>query len=683
MRRKLLQIAAILAALMLAGAGALPAQGEGETGDAASALTDSLAAIVIANAEASGDSLTAAAVDSLVGAILAAQAAQAEQPAIPTTSAGLHPVFRSETRALDKRVDITNEMTLSVAYPSTWVVGGDIHFNRSLPRELTREGIDTGFSLNTSRQLLPKVPLRLNAMRSFREDEQNKGESNYRRDVNELAQVGVNLSAARQLKGWLAANANTAAGASEQTVRNNQNLNRSSSNVTRTLGGHVDLLPVEGLKIVTGFSGSSVGTSAELNKISSDIETRNDSLQLKLSYRPAAMLSLGFEGGRLEKVNESLDFERNQYGLVEDSTKIVIDETRELAVGTRFNFSFKPLSRLELSGNASLQNDEKRVKLTANKDKDGEKAAFQLGGKLRPWSGADTDFSYKSSESKSVDFSSDKRSLSKELLASASQALGKTFKVTGEVNFRLDQEIYADGKQDRDKLVSRYTLIVNGLPAEWLSASSSLQWFATQDLLIPSSNSVGSKDKNILSWKADLNYTFREKYKVSQRYEVSATEEDFYFTPDKNALSEEYVLVTSSTIPLAWRIALDFEHEFRLREVGSYLPDPTVPGNPKTFFKDSRTKTEHLRLGMSYRYREYLTIACRQELSRDVDFDYDSEEYRLSPSGTLDFSMRFTQAIGAGGSLDATLHHRSKFGSFVRESQRSLWLPTLSIGYTF
>jgi hypothetical protein len=113
------------------------------------------------------------------------------------------------------------------------------------------------------------------------------------------------------------------------------------------------------------------------------------------------------------------------------------------------------------------------------------------------------------------------------------------------------------------------------------------------------------------------------------------------------------------------------------------LPDPQAPQEPKTFYRDSRTKTEVLRLGVSYGFREYLRLTCEEEIGRDVDFDYRERQEKISTYGTLNFGVSFSQKFARGGNIEAKLAHRAKFGSFVRESQRSLWLPTLTIGYTF
>jgi len=667
---------AALAALLALAALASPRRAPAQTGEV---VADSLRAAILAAAAAAGDTLTTAQVDS----ILAANAGQPSGGAPPALLLGLRPSFKSDTRALDSRIDVTNELRISTGFPSTWTVGGRVFYDRTLPRELSREGLRTGFALDTGRRLLGAIPLSLSAERSYQLDEQNKAQSTYRRDVSELDRVGVTASGGRRLRSWLAANLSTAAGASTATSRNNQSLDRASEDVNQRLAGHLDLTPGAGLAITAGYSGVGVLSAAELNRIQDDIRSSQDSLQLRIDYKPNPRVKLGIVGGRLEKLTESLDFERNEYNLVEDSTRVIIDETRETGMGGRVALDLTPWERLSFSGSFRAQRDERRVKIGENKDKDGEQSELQFQTRVKPWRGLSTDVGYKKSENSSADFTADKRQLNQEFSVKGTQELSKGFKLTGEAFFLLTQELYVDGKQDRDKAQTRLSAIVSGQAAPWLTASSTLQWFQNQDVLIPSSNSVASKDKNSLSWKGDLDYTFRSRYKVSQRCEVSVTEEDFYFTKDKNSLSRDYLLLTSSLIPIAGKLSLDFEHEFRKRESGSYLPDPDDPRSPKIFYRDSRTKTELLRLGMSYSVRDYLKIVCEEEIGRDVDFDYRGLLQKISTYGTLNFGLSFSQKFASGGTIDAKLAHRARFGSFVRENQRSLWLPTLSIGYTF
>ncbi len=683
----------LLAGLLATGAGPVRAQSAGEE------APDSLALAIMETFAAQGDTLTLAQADSILALADSTQAGaddpDADSPDIPTESLGIHPSFRSETRTIDTRVDITNSLTMNVAYPSTWVVGGEIHFNRSLPRELTRESVDTGFSLNTGRRLRGQFPLNLNASRSFTEDEQNKGMNNYRNDINEVDRLNFSISGGKRLQPWLSVNASTGAGAGQLKNISNQGVDRATHDLNRTLATHLDLEPLTGLKLVLGYSGSGVDADARMSfqtmvdtvltftEISGNIQTRQDSLQLRLDYDRGTTFKFRFTGGQMDRKAETLDFKRNQYGLVDDSTKVEIDEILEMAVGAKVDLEFRPASFVELKSSYSTGTEEKRVKIADSRDREADKTAVQMQLKLMPWHGLVTDFSYKGNENHTVDYSADKVQSAKEFFVKGVQKLNESFKLSGEAYFRLAQFVYSDGSLDRDQAQNRFTGTVAGVPTPWLKASSTVGWFETRDLQIPAAKSISSKDKNTLSWEGDLDFTFFEDYVVTQRYSVSVTEEDFFFTKDKNALNTEYTLITHSKVPLGGRLNLDFEHEFRMRETGRYLPDPLTPGNPKTFFQDSRTKVEKLRLGMSYGYRSYLNVAVRPELGRDVKYNFGSKTSTLSPYGTLEFAIKFTQALGVSGMLDLNLLHRSKFGNFVRESQRSLWLPTLTVSYTF
>ena len=654
--------------------------GDGDSAGDVAAQPDSIATAIWEAAAARGDTLSWAQVDSIIAA---ASGDEDDQPAIPTASLGLHPVFSSDAKAVDTRIEVNNDMRISAGFPSTWTVDGRIYYDRTLPREFTKEGVDKGFTLSTGKRLLGAVPIRLSADRSYKLDEQNKGESNYRRDVTEQQSVGVTASGEHELTGWLTANMLTSARLANTQAQNNQSLDRSSEDLSRQLAGHLDLAPAKGLSITAGYSGLGIGSSASLNDISMNVGTSQDSLQLRAEYAPSAAVNVKASGGRMERRAESLDFKRNQYGVVDPDSIPVFDVTRDTDVVAKVSVQLKPSDRLSFTGSAGASRDERRVRLEDNKNKAGDSSDFSLYTAFKLWKGFSADASYKQGESHSVDFAADKRQLKREFLTEASQALTKTFVLSGEAYLLLTQDEYADGKQDRDKAQTRVSGTVAGDMTPWMGASTTVQYFQNQDVRIPSTNSIASKDRNSLSWRADLDYTFRNKYKVTQRCEVSVTEEDFYFTQDKNALTRDYLLLTSTTLPVSGRIQVKFEHEFRKRETGSYLPDPDVAGHPKTFFKDSRTKTELLRLALGYSFWEYLSLSCDEEVGRDVDFDYRNAEQQVSIYGTLNFSMRFKYALGPSGKVEANLAHRARFGSFVRESQRSLWLPTLSIGYTF
>ncbi len=687
MKRAMIRgIPTLIIVLLCAGlqaTGAAPARAQG----AAEAPADSsMLAAVMAAAAAQGDTLTAAQADSMMAA--AEQEVQEEEsagetPDIPTESLGLRPSFTSDTKTTDTRVELTNKLQLNLAYPSTWTVGGDIHFNRIFPRELSRESEDKGFTLNTGRQVLGKFPLRLDASRSYKKDEQNAGLSSYHRDVKEIDRLNFSISGGKRLTSWLSTNGSTGAGLGKLSNLSNKGVDRENQDLNHNLATHLDLEPIQGFKLVLGYSGQDIDTNASFNTISGRIQTNQDSLRLSVKYDRGDAFSLSFTSGQLDRSSETLDFERNQYGQVPDSTAVVIDNIIEQNLGSSAALEFSPGPFLEFTSSFSTSTEEKRLKIAQSRDRDIEKTNLQMQLRLKPWKGFDAHFSFKDNETHTVDFSADKVQNVSEFFLTGEQALNETFTLSGEAYYRLSQFVYSDGALDRDQAQNRYTGTVAGVPTPWLKASSTVGWIEEQDLQIPAAKSISSKDKNTLSWEGDLDFIFFKDYVVSQRYSVSVAEEDYFFTKDKNALNTEYILITSSEVPLGGRLSMDFEHEFRMRETGRYLPDPTAPGNPKTFFQDSRTKVEKLKLGMSYGYRSYLSVAVRPELGRDVKFSFSTKDTTVSPYGALEFAIKFTQSLAGKGNINLNLLHRSKFGSFVRENQRSLWLPTLNVSYTF
>jgi len=641
------------------------------------------------------DSLGAAAQDSLPGGVPAdSTGAEGDEPAIPQESLGVHPSFESKAKVHDTRVDLTNDMRLSIAYPNTWIVGGSIHYNRQLPRQIKQEKLNTGFKLNTSKRVIGSVPISLLADRSYSLQEQNKGENNYRRDETEKSGVSMSASGAKEFLPWLAGNLRSSVGVNQSVTKNNQGLSRESSDAPRTLAGHLDFDPVDKFKIVTGYVGSARSGPQQLMDTTDDVETTSDSLQVRVSYKPGSRFSIDLSGGQLENSSERLDFLRDQYNLivtVGDEDSIVVKElTEERKWGGRLDLNFTPWDRFSLKGSVTSQQDEKRVSNSqgrlSNKDRDGDKLNWNLSLLIKPWTGQQLDLSYKTSDNRAVDFAADLKSVKRELLVQTKQTLHDGFSLSGEAFFLLNQDFYADpikNPQDRDQAQTRLSLSLFGVPLSWIKTDNMLQWYESRDILIQSSRSVGSKDRRTLSWRSNLDYNFFRRFKVTQRYEVNVTEEDFIFTQDKNALDREFVLVTASNIPLYGKVLLNFQHEFRKQELGSFLPDPDVAGNPKTFFRESRLKREFLRLGLSYRYREYLLLSCDEELGREVDFSYLDETQTASSFGTLSFSVKCNKKIGDAGNLDFTLLHQARFGKFVRENQRHLWLPSLSMGYTF
>ena len=605
---------------------------------------------------------------------------------IPTSSNGVHPQFKSSTAAGDQRINLNNSMNVNIAYPNTWTVGGDIRYDRTIPRENQQETLNTGYNLNMGKQLIEGVPLRMTASEKYNRSEQNAGTSNYRRDETNDSQMLISTSGGKDLTDWLGANLSTSVSISKVESKNNQGLDRTASNGMRQFASHVDFKPVSGLKVTTGLSGTVSSGTSELVGIRDNVETSNDSLQLKVDYRVGQKLTISLSGGRKSSDAQRLDFLRDQYNIVDPDSIPVKEGTLDNDYGGDLSVSFKPSRKIDFKFGASGSVSERRVTNSTSKDKDGDSQSMDMSLRLIPWSKQSLNFSYKRSAGRTKDFTADREQEKRELFITSDQGLGDTFKFGGEAFFLISQDFYADPQlnpQDRDQLQTRLAMSVDGKVTRWLSASNSLRWTENRDVLVQSERSIGSKDRRILAWATKVDYNFFKRFKLDQSYEVAVTEEDFIFTRDKNVLDRKYVLITKATVPIYKTIRMDFGHEFRKEERGGYLPDPSVAGHPKTFFKEDREKKEYLRLGISYGYREYLNISIREELGRTVEFDYETEEQTFSSFGTLDFSMRFNKRLNEQGNLGFTLDHKARFGKFVRENQRKLWLPTLSIDYNF
>ncbi|MBN2169856.1 MAG: hypothetical protein JW819_00885 [Candidatus Krumholzibacteriota bacterium] len=674
------RIACLLAALLLAGLlPAAPRAGEPDPVDGADSTDVDFPDLAFAT-DADADSAAAAA-----AADTSATGDQAFQ--FPTTSTGVRPTFRNQTRALDTRVDVSNEASVSIAFPNTWTLGAKVTYDRQIPRELKREAWEKSLQITTSKLLMGKVPLSLAANR--REDirEQNRGEATYRRDESETSNLSMTSRGGYRFNDWLSGNMSANVGATSTASRSNKGVNRDATNTNRRLAAHLDLDPGGNLKITTGYAGTADRGTGQLLTVTDDVMSTSDSLQVRASWNWNRKLDLTVQGGRLEQVSERLDFKRDNFNMVLFDSIPFKEETRERKVGGNLDLGFTPWESVDLSASFSYQEDEKRVPSALNKDRDSQEQRVDLSARLKPWRGQSLSLSYKEGVTESDDVTAPgRRQIKQELSCQTSQELGGTLEFRGDAYFLLNQDFYADkarNPQDRDQAQTRLSATVEGRPASWIKAINTIQWYETRDLLIQPRRSAGSKDRNTLSWRTKLSYEFLKRYTVNQSYEISVTEEDFFFTKDKNALNREYVLITSSSVPLRGRVALDFKHEFRLREQGAYLPDPMEPGSPKTFFKESRQKKEILTLGLSYSFREYLRISCEDELGREVNYDYADGSEDLSSFGTLRFTVRFNRNLGKTGRLAFDLVHQARFGRFVRENQRSLWLPTLSIEYTF
>jgi hypothetical protein len=610
--------------------------------------------------------------------------APGEQP-IPQRSLGIHPKFKSDTRSSDLRMDISNSLDLSVSYPNTWNITGQLFYDRGLPRELKRETTEKGLSVSSSKRMIGLIPLSLSARRNRKLQEQNKGESTYRLDEWDTSSLSAQTSAGWKVNDWLGFNGNLSASANQSNSQNNRGLKRNTSDGLRNYVARVDITPHESMKLSTGYSGSRGLGSGELLDLRDQLETRRDSLNLRSTIKRGTALTLKFSGGTLESSSERLDFQRDQFNVVLPDSIPIKERTLNKDWGGNIDLDWKPAGFLDVALGFSYREGQRRVTGNEEQDKDKQSEDYNIRVGLRPWKSQVIDISYKDGESFTGQYTSDKTSRLREAQFSSKQEFSKTLKLTLDAYFFLSQDFYANSNknpQDRDQLKNRFTVKVKGKPFSWLTAENSLAYFLNRDIMIRSSKSISNKDKTTLTWNSKLDYTFYTRFKITQNMEVKVSKDDFVFTEEQNVLDRESTLITTSSVPLYGSIRLDLGHEFKLRQLGSFLPDPP-PDGPETFFLSKRVKKENFRIGISKTFLKYLKFSIKETLGREVTYYYSDGDEEKVPFGSLDTGLAYNREFGRAGTLRIDLQHQAKFGKFVREKQRSIWIPTLSIEYNF
>ncbi len=608
------------------------------------------------------------------------------QPEFPPGSLGVHPKFKHDTRSTDRRMDIGNSLDFSVSYPTTWNLSGQIFYDRGLPRELKRETTEKGLSISTSKRLARRFPLSLSARRNRKLQEQNIGEENYRRDEWDSSSLAAQTSGGWDITDWLGVNGNVNASANQSNTENNKGLRKATADGSRDFAARMDLKPLEALSFTTGYSGARGTGTGELLDLRDQLETRRDSINVRTEVKQGTSVTLSFAGGLLESTSERLDFKRDDINVVLPDSIPIKERTLNRDWGGNIDFSWTPAAFMDLSMGFSYKEGEKRVSNNESQDKDDISENFDLRLGLRPWKDQSISVHLKNAESYSGQYTSDKTTRTREAQFSSNQSFSRTLKLSLDAYFFLTQDFYSNpskNPQDRDQLKERYTVTVSGAPFHWLTAENSVAYFLNRDIMIRESKSISNKDGTTLTWNSRLDYNFFDEFSVSQNMEVKVSKDDFVFTEEQNALTRESTLLTSASLPLHGSIRLDIGHEFKLRQLGSFLPDPDVAGNPETFFLSRRVKKEDFRLGFSATLLKYLKFSIKEGLGREVTYYYTDGSEETVPYGSLDTGLVYNRDFLGDGKLTINLQHQAKFGKFVRENQRSLWIPTLSIEYNF
>ncbi|MCP4547577.1 MAG: hypothetical protein GY835_14050 [bacterium] len=604
---------------------------------------------------------------------------------IPLSSSGVHPSFSTASTSQDRFFNRKDMLSLSVAWPNSWIVGASISYDETTPRDYGREMVKSSTSLNTSMKLWGIFPTNLSVGNSYT-DMKSTSVTSTKTNYTETSNVNMAIRGAKDLSGWLSVNGSANLGANTKDYNNSDGVTNQNEGGVRNLVGHLNLDLKENLKVVTGYRSDVILGKGELLGVSSDLESRIDSMRLEVNYNLGAKLAVSMSGGQQSQVIETLDFFRNQYGTIEDSTDIAMQEMISDDWGGDVNVTWSPSPKFKITTRGSVKTHRKRV---ANRDvlsKDTDTYLINVSSDVKPWRNAEVKINYEQTRNLSVDVSADTEKYNRKMNVRGSQKLSDTFSMSFVGTFLLNQDFYANTErnpQDRDKMQTSYAFDVKGRIASWLTATNEIKWNENRDIFILASRSSSNKDKRTLSWRGRLDYNFLEKYLVKQQCIVSVDEDDFIFTEDRNALDREFTLFTESTLPIYKSVKLLFDHEFRLREMGSYKPDTTVVGSPKTFFRSSRKKTEKLTLGVVYSYRSYLMVTCEEEVGREIDYSYIDHTQKSKIFGNLEFEIAFNRSLGSSGSISAKLRQKLRFGKYVPDNQRSLWFPSLNISYTF
>jgi len=233
--------------------------------------------------------------------------------------------------------------------------------------------------------------------------------------------------------------------------------------------------------------------------------------------------------------------------------------------------------------------------------------------------------------------------------------------------------VFYDDKQanpkDRDMLSNRVNLNVNYKPLGVISTRLGGQYSVEKSVYVRSESSANNRTtrKYVVSGGYDFETIYR--IQVKQDYDIGAVYTFYHYGESRNTLVRNSNVQTQFRIPVAKRINLRLNHNYKFQDQGSYREET----NQRLYGKSGERESHVLTIGLSYNIIKSLGVIINQTYFEQRNWKYVEGKKELdyeTKSTEITGRLRFEYKFGERSRVALSVEQRRKEGDRVGEAFR-------------
>jgi len=537
--------------------------------------------------------------------------------------------------------------------------------NSTLNRSDSNDGATAGLTYNLSDMLA--LGVRYNSRVTAYRYSLDKREPDERRGKEE---VSVSADLNKYLSPGVDVHLSINAGATQ-----NAYAEVSNSGSRKDLAASVSYVPGPSLRSSVSYTAKSTLLDSQVDSSGVTVFSSTDQsfahdLAFTAAYDVRPGIKLSADASRNERKKENPD-------------PVLRKQETELRKSRRAGASanFDMWSRFRWDMSMRFSENQSKFDLQSDRDNSARSATFDGGARVIAWRGATMNLGgawdkarniYKRTEIADNTGDNIYRSLSlkidQDLGPKADMNLTALSDITSVIYDNKDAE--TGNTKDRDRVNNRVTMAVNYQPVTAVKTRFGGEYSDDQTVYTQASESWNNR--NTRRFRVTGSYdikTFR-RVGLSQDYDISAVYTFYQFGENRNTLVRNSNIKTRIGFPLAARLNLNVNHQYKFQDQGGYRE----VGGERLYARSSERVTNILAINLKYAPVRSLNISARSSYQLQRSYTYKDGiktlDYEI-PTTELSGRVSFNHKWGERTALAITIEQNLKEGSRVSQAFRN------------
>ncbi len=446
----------------------------------------------------------------------------------------------------------------------------------------------------------------------------------------------------------------------------------SNSGSRKDFAASVSYTPSPALRSSVSYTAKSTLLDSEVDSsgvtvFSSTDESFAHDLALTMVYNVRPGISISADASRNERSKQNPDPARREQETELRSAR---------RAGGKLDFSIWPSFRWDVS--ARFSENQNEFDLQSDRDNSSKAAEFGGSAKIMPWGGATMNLGATWDDSRNIyklleTGNNTGDNLYRSLTLKLTQDLGPKADLNLTALSDITSVVYDDksmetgNDKDRDRVNNRVTLAVNYTPV--VNVTTRLGGEVSDEQTVYTQSSQSWNNRNTRRFRVTGSYdlkTFR-RVGLAQDYDISAVYTFYEFGENRNTLVRNSNIGTRITFPLAPKLDLNFNHQYKFQDQGGYREE----GGERLYARSSERETNILAINLRYVPVRALKLSARSSYQLQQNYRYVEGvkmlEYEI-PTRELSGKVAFNHNWGDRTSLAISVEHKRREGSRVSEA---------------